>query len=289
MNSLLDDVNALLKLKQGDLGRLEHIKKTLEAKQVLYISDSKYLKELTREYLKPDTDKIFKKSNPYDYPEYGNRMKNTESAKNERVSSSKDEVKAEKVDETQAEKVESIENVFCWKCGTKNPEFAEFCMYCGSSIHNVKTEQASVSTKSYSPKQIPKVKKGEGMSIGKKLLIGLGVLFVVIIVGAIAIGGIIIGSIGMAMNEEQEFKDELFEGMTDEGKAAYSSQIESCKNNMAYLQSDEAGKLYEQRCMSSVMNSIEQRKVGTNTEAVSNSKCGAGTVFDEETNSCIVG
>ena len=163
MNSLLDDVNALLKLKQGDLGRLEHIKKTLEAKQVLYISDSKYLKELTREYLKPDTDKIFKKSNPYDYPEYADRVKDTESAKNEHVSSSNDEVEPERVGETQEERVESIENVFCWKCGTKNPEFAEFCMYCGSSIHNVKTEQSSVSTKSNFPKHnsdVKKVRKG---------------------------------------------------------------------------------------------------------------------------------
>ena len=43
MTSLLDDVNELLKLKRGgDLGRLEHIKKTLEAGNVLYISDTKY-------------------------------------------------------------------------------------------------------------------------------------------------------------------------------------------------------------------------------------------------------
>ena len=49
MNSLLDDANALLKLKLGDLGRLEHIKKTLEEGYMLYISDSKYLQELTKE------------------------------------------------------------------------------------------------------------------------------------------------------------------------------------------------------------------------------------------------
>ena len=61
------------------------------------------------------------------------------------------------------------------------------------------------------------------MRIGKKLLIGLGVLFVIIIVGAIAVGGIIIGSIGSAINEEQKFKDELFEGLTDSPKAAQAS------------------------------------------------------------------
>ena len=51
MNSQLDDVNELLKLKQGDLVRLAHIKKTLESRNVLYISDSKYLRELTKAYL----------------------------------------------------------------------------------------------------------------------------------------------------------------------------------------------------------------------------------------------
>ena len=163
MNSLLDDVNALLKLKQGNLGRLEHIKKTLEEGNMLYISDSKYLQELTKEYLKTDTDKIFKKINPYDYPEYANRMKDTESAKNEHVSSNNYEVKAEKVEETQAEKVEHMENVFCWKCGTKNLEYAQFCNYCGSSIHNIKTERTSVSAGIYSPKHnsdVKKVRKG---------------------------------------------------------------------------------------------------------------------------------
>ncbi len=158
MNSLLDDVNALLKLKQGDLGRLEHIKKTLEEGNMLYISDSKYLQELTKEYLKTDTDKIIKKTNPYDYPEYANRMKDT-AAKNEHLSSNNYEVKAEKVEETLVKKVEHMENVFCWKCGTKNLDYAQFCNYCGSSIHNVKTERTSVSSKIYSPKHTSEVKK----------------------------------------------------------------------------------------------------------------------------------
>ena len=109
MNSLLDDVNALLKLKLGDLGRLEHIKKTLEEGNMLYVSDSKYLQELAKEYLKTDTDKIFKKTNPYDYPEYANRMKNTESAKNEHVSSNNYEVKAEKVEDTVEKEASSEE------------------------------------------------------------------------------------------------------------------------------------------------------------------------------------
>jgi len=34
VNSQLDDVNELLKLKQGDLVRLAHIKKTLESRNV---------------------------------------------------------------------------------------------------------------------------------------------------------------------------------------------------------------------------------------------------------------
>ena len=212
MNSLLDDANALLKLKQGDLGRLEHIKKTLEEGNMLYISDSKYLQELAKEYLKTDTNKIFKKTNPYDYPEYANRMKDTESAKNEHVSSNNYEVKAEKVEETQAEKVEHIENVFCWKCGTKNLDYAQFCNYCGSSIHNVKTERTSVSSKIYSPKHTSEVKKVRKrlVILGFIILISSSGVFVVPIrdngftvadVNALCKSGL--GLIGQALSGQQ--------------------------------------------------------------------------------------
>jgi len=77
VNSLLDDVNALLKLKQGDFGQLEHIKATLESRNVLYISDTKYLRELTREYLEDHKGQRLERFNSYDYPEYTNRLKET--------------------------------------------------------------------------------------------------------------------------------------------------------------------------------------------------------------------
>jgi len=47
MDTRLDDVNELLRLKKGDQGRLEHIKKALEAGTTLFTSDSKYLETLT--------------------------------------------------------------------------------------------------------------------------------------------------------------------------------------------------------------------------------------------------
>jgi len=59
----LDDVNELLKLKKGDQGRLEHIKKALEKGTILFVSDSKYLKTLTEQYLINDTEKQVIKHN----------------------------------------------------------------------------------------------------------------------------------------------------------------------------------------------------------------------------------
>ena len=49
MNSQLDDVNALMKIPGLDKFRLKHIKETLEKGKMLYISDSKYLNEQTKD------------------------------------------------------------------------------------------------------------------------------------------------------------------------------------------------------------------------------------------------
>ena len=341
MNSLLDDVNALLKLKQGDLGRLEHIKKTLEAKQVLYISDSKYLKELTREYLKPDTDKIFKKSNPYDYPEYTNRMKNTESSENQNPSSSNDETQVENIDDTQAEEAEHIENVFCWKCGTKNPEFAEFCNYCGSLIRNVQTKSENKSVK-----EIPKIKKKKGKKISKKILIGLGVLVVIFIIGGIGgssstdtssqiitvgesktLGNVLVDidkiefhgkyakiflsveNLGSdeaylyetdtyVIQEKTQFKTKIPKPLGASGNwiDGYDMPPKTIREGIIFVEVWNPDEPYElvlegsyirQDAFGGLIKDMQFVFDFEPKESVS--KCGAGTVFDEETNSCIVG
>ena len=52
MVSLLDDVNRLLTLSVGEIGRLNHIKQTLEQNKTFYASDKKYLEDLIEKYLK---------------------------------------------------------------------------------------------------------------------------------------------------------------------------------------------------------------------------------------------
>lgn len=74
MNSLLDDVNALLKLKQGDLGRLEHIKKILEKNKQLYVSDRQYLTDLSKKYLVNKTEQPRQIKSSLNYSEKSDDM-----------------------------------------------------------------------------------------------------------------------------------------------------------------------------------------------------------------------
>ena len=45
MSRLLEYVNELLNQNQGDSGRLQHIKKTLEENKTLYVSDIDYVQK----------------------------------------------------------------------------------------------------------------------------------------------------------------------------------------------------------------------------------------------------
>ncbi|MDH3617435.1 MAG: hypothetical protein OES14_02960 [Nitrosopumilus sp.] len=62
MTSLLDDVKRILELGYGDIPRLTHIKETLEANKMLYVSDRKYLNKLTNDH--PENPEI--KTSKYD-------------------------------------------------------------------------------------------------------------------------------------------------------------------------------------------------------------------------------
>ncbi len=241
MKSHLDDVNELLKLNYGNSIRLEHIKKTLESGKILYVSDRTYIEKLVEEHLEYHSGKRFQKSNSYDYPEYSNRLKDTISGK-ESLSSRIDTPKTEKIKslpESIESSTESIETIYCWKCGTKNLDYAKFCAHCGSIIHDVKSERELVITK-----EIPKRGGNKVNTNSKKLLIGLGSLFVVI-TGVIAIAGLPITSVIDSNDSKTAF--------------------DISKNSQALI-------------------TEESKKTGE-----SNSKCGVGTVFDEMTNSCILG
>ena len=48
---IVEDVNALLKLKKGDTSRLNHIKDLCEAKEIISLSDRKYIERLASQHL----------------------------------------------------------------------------------------------------------------------------------------------------------------------------------------------------------------------------------------------
>jgi len=225
VNSLLDDVNAILKLNQGNKIRLEHIKKTLESKKVLYISDSKYLRELTKEFLENFEGKRLTKFNSYDYPEYANRLDIPKDTSESKFNHSA--------------KKESNKNLFCGDCGNSIKD-ENFCPKCGHSLQSekrdivdkIKIKESKIDVGNTPQKEITNDKKSS-----KKIIIGLGVLITVIIVGVVT------------MN------DDIVNNINDDVKTS------------------------------------EKQKVVTNpipSSVNTTSKCGAGTIFDSVTNTCVI-
>lgn len=54
---IIEDVNALLKLKRGDSNRLNHIKDLCEANEIISLSDRKYIERLASQYLSKSDQK----------------------------------------------------------------------------------------------------------------------------------------------------------------------------------------------------------------------------------------
>ena len=146
MTSQLDDVNELIRMKKGDLFRLEHIKTTLESRKILYISDRKYLEELTKTYLNSSIPKEkLPKYNKYDYPEYQKRIDSTQTTSKSDVEPSKTP-EVSKIPEPPPRinvEPEKTHGTFCSNCG--NPITSEnFCPKCG---HQINSKSNSKSTK----------------------------------------------------------------------------------------------------------------------------------------------
>lgn len=62
---ILEDINALLNLKKGDTTRLNHIKQSCEANEIVSISDRKYIERLVTQYIrKPEPVEIKSQKKP---------------------------------------------------------------------------------------------------------------------------------------------------------------------------------------------------------------------------------
>ncbi len=148
---VVDDVISLLKLGVGDPYRLEHIKQTYIQNHKIWITDENYLKRLREKYLIKHTSDV--------------------QTDNEIIFENEPDDK---------------ETIHCWKCGKKGPLVANFCMICGTSIFEVGLTPSTKESKSKNRLfgKTPKIEGGNGMGIGKKILIGIGILACIVIITA---------------------------------------------------------------------------------------------------------
>ena len=118
MQSLLDQVNILIKMKVGDPYRLQHIKLMLKQKRTVYGSDKAYLDRLIHEYVEQIKTQ--------------NRLEKIR-GKN----SSEEDVKEIKFDDEfddDEDELVELDHIYCWKCGKSIPVNSKFCLDCGSDI-----------------------------------------------------------------------------------------------------------------------------------------------------------
>jgi hypothetical protein len=121
MDSLLDQINSLIKMDVGDPYRLEHIKSRLDRNKKLTLSDTKYLNSLLG------------LSNLQDVESIENQIMTTRHSIPSEVNS---------------------EFTYCWNCNTKNPMANAYCTNCESELGMVKS-----TIEIRLPKNIPLTKK----------------------------------------------------------------------------------------------------------------------------------
>ena len=126
MSNLLDDVNELLRQNQGDKGRLEHIKKTLEMKKMLYVTDKQYVTTLVKKSTKDNTIK----SSSIEHIRDSERIEDG-------LHSDNDNLRGRKNTDTSNNNFDTLpntstENSFCGNCGN-NVGSNDFCSKCGQS------------------------------------------------------------------------------------------------------------------------------------------------------------
>ena len=98
---VVDDVNALLEMRVGDIFRLEHIKHAYIQNKTIWESDKKYLEQLKEKYL----------------------------------------VEIQPEGESSDDPEKKGKTIHCWKCGKTSQFDANFCMFCGVSLFDVGTEK----------------------------------------------------------------------------------------------------------------------------------------------------
>lgn len=148
LDELVNHVNELMRLGKGDLGRLAHIKDTLQQNKTLYESDKEYLEKLSRQYL---SDKLNVAETHYDQPnpnlfcsKCGQNLKSGTS--------------------------------FCLKCETpqEKQQSESFCKKCGNKVYGNTTCiscNQSINSSTKPKKKGQSKRKKIGISVGITILV----------------------------------------------------------------------------------------------------------------------
>ena len=220
MQSLLDQVNILIKMKVGDPYRLEHIKLMLKQKRTVYGSDRAYLDHLIHDYIEEvKTQKKLSKLRGEDpFEEVPEAI-----------------ISEEDVEDEDKDELVELEHIYCWKCGKSIPVNSKFCLDCGSEIKKPELKE-NIVKETFDKISNPIIEKKSSNANKKNILIVVGVLIILTIMGgAIVMGGTFDKTI---------------------------SSIEDTKS------------LPKETTITVTLDSASQ--------------CGAGTVFDDTTNTCLL-
>ena len=244
MQSLLDQVNILLKMKVGDPYRLEHIKLMLKQKRTVYGSDRAYLDHLIHDYIEEvKTQKKLSKI----------RGEDPFVDDSQTITFEKD------VKDDGADELVELDHIYCWKCGKSIPINSKFCLDCGSDIKNPEIKEEIVKE---TPDKITdeKIEKKSTNENKKNILIVMGVLAILAVIGvSVVMGGTFDKTMSSIDGDKPLPKETTSTVMLDSTSECGAGTVFDDATNTCLLE-----------------------------DTQTTSECGAGTVFDDATNTCLL-
>ena len=157
--------------------------------------------------------------------------------------------------------------VFCDNCGHVLKPTAKFCGKCGTALDTPQTDNSQNQTNyapppqtnyapppqtNYAPPPSPKQKRSMGKA--KKFGIGFCIFIVIIFALAVAVSpGSDSGPRAPGEMSESEKIDQILSEFPERIQQIKRAQLEDCKYNMAYLQSDALGDMYKERCYNAIL------------------------------------
>ena len=150
---------------------------------------------------------------------------------------------------------------FCDNCGHELRSGAKFCGMCGNAMVTLPTDTTRINnyapapppqTNYAPPPSLPKQKRSMGKA--KKFGIGFCIFIVIIFALAVAVSpGSDSGPRAPGEMSESEKIDQILSEFPERIQQIKRAQLEDCKYNMAYLQSDALGDMYKERCINAIL------------------------------------